>query len=153
MTRAPLLNWHSRQFARPCRQKGKPCAQAIEPRQGALPGAQDHPRGGRTDNVGGLVANRAPLSPGAGPYPAAKIVPMVARATSVGWWPTACIQAPARGLTRPQDHRGDGRAIGPSRLGANRVSLSPGGTAAEPLILTWAWAWAWAWAWGRDGAR
>ena len=90
MTRAPLLNWHLSKFARPGRQKVKPCALAIEPRQGALPGAQDHPRDGRPNNVRGLVANRAQLSPGKGPYPAAKIILTVgANAAHVGWWPTA----------------------------------------------------------------
>lgn len=136
MTPAPVLNWHFRQFAKPGQHKVKPCALAVEPRQGALHGPQDHPGDGRQDDGCGLVANCAPLSPRVGPYPAPKIIPlMVARAAHAGWWPTARSCAPARGLSRPQDHRGVRRQAAARGLGADRVSLSPGGTFAGPLIL------------------
>jgi hypothetical protein len=74
MSRAPALNWRFRKFARPGRQKSGPRALAVEPRQGAVPGAQDHPYDGRPDGACGLVANHVQSSPGKGPYPAAKII-------------------------------------------------------------------------------
>ena len=126
MTRAPVLIWHFLQFARPGRQKSEPCALAIEPRQGALSGAQDHLADGRRVNVRGLAANRAQSSPGKGRYPAPKIMAAAAASGALaGWWPTARSQVPARGLTRPQDHPGDGRPDDGCGLVANCAPLSP----------------------------